>query len=152
MKSGFSIMLLALVMAATALSTDAHALFGFGKYASVESVQGVVSIPVSEVSDGEAHYYEFDQGGAEVKFFLLKSSDGQIRAAFDACDVCYREGKGYTQDGDFMVCNNCGQRFHSSRINEVRGGCNPSPLTRSFDHENVTIKVSDILAGRGYFQ
>ncbi|QJB58464.1 DUF2318 domain-containing protein [Pseudodesulfovibrio sp. zrk46] len=128
-----------------------HALFGFGKYTTVKAENGVVTIPAADVSDGQAHYFLFEQDGAEVKFFLLKSSDGVIRAAFDACDVCYREKKGYDQDGDFMVCNNCGMRFHSSRINEVKGGCNPSPLVRTYDDNTVTIKVSDIMAGRGYF-
>jgi len=130
---------------------NAHALFGFGKYASVEATDGVVTIPVADVNDGEAHYYAFKKGSSEVRFFVLKSNDGVIRAAFDACDVCFREKKGYDQDGDFMVCNNCGMRFHSSRINEVKGGCNPSPLARTYDDKNVTIKVRDIMSGRGYF-
>lgn len=111
----------------TVLSTPAHALFGFGKFETVEPKNGAVTIPVADVSDGEAHYYTYEIPGKNINFFLLKSNDGVIRAAFDACDVCFREKKGYSQDGDFMVCNNCGMRFHSSRINEVKGGCNPSP-------------------------
>lgn len=146
----YSSTLLAFVLTFTIAST-AHALFGFGQYETVEAVDGVVTIPVDDVSDGKAHHYKFEKDGFEVKFFLLKSSDGVIRAAFDACDVCFREKKGYSQDGEFMICNNCGMRFHSSRINEVQGGCNPSPLTRKFDDKNVTIKVRDIMAGRGYF-
>ena len=130
---------------------NASALFGLGKYATVEPENGIVTIAVADVSDGQAHYYTYKKNGVEVKFFLLKSSDGVIRAAFDACDVCFREKKGYSQDGDFMICNNCGQRFHSSRINEVKGGCNPSPLRRTFDVTTVTIKERDIMAGRGYF-
>lgn len=143
--------LAALVLALMATGT-AHALFGFGeKYQAVKGEGGVVTIPVAEVSDGQAHYYVMEKDGFEVKFFVLKSSDGVIRAAFDACDVCFREKKGYSQDGDFMVCNNCGMRFHSSRINEVKGGCNPSPLNRVYDDTTVTIKVDDIMSGRGYF-
>ncbi|WP_319541674.1 DUF2318 domain-containing protein [uncultured Pseudodesulfovibrio sp.] len=134
-----------------AWAAESKAFFGFGKYADVEGINGIVTIPVADVSDGEAHYYSFDDADKELKFFLLKSSDGVIRAAFDACDVCYLEKKGYSQDGEFMVCNNCGMRFHSSRINEVQGGCNPSPLTRTYDAENVIIRVSDILAGSKYF-
>jgi uncharacterized membrane protein len=103
------------------------------------------------VADGDAHFYTYDAGGKDVKFFVMKSRDGIIRAAFDACDVCYGEKKGYSQDGDFLVCNNCGQRFHSSRINEVKGGCNPSPLNRAYDALNVTIKAADLVAGVGYF-
>lgn len=148
----FKTFYLALALVAISLAaTNAHALFGFGKYESVDVKNGMVSIPVTDVNDGEAHYYSMDVNGTDVKFFLLKSSDGVIRAAFDACDVCFREKKGYTQDGEFMVCNNCGQRFHSSRINEVKGGCNPSPLARTSDGQTVSILASDIISGRGYF-
>ncbi|XXJ21313.1 Fe-S-containing protein [Desulfovibrio caledoniensis] len=134
-----------------ALSGAAHAFWGFGGSDSVTAGNGVVTIPVSDVADGNAHFYTYDAGGKDVKFFVMKSRDGIIRAAFDACDVCYGEKKGYSQDGDFMVCNNCGQRFHSSRINEVKGGCNPSPLARAYDEQNVTIKTADLVAGVGYF-
>ncbi|MGE4293406.1 MAG: DUF2318 domain-containing protein [Desulfovibrio sp.] len=106
---------------------------------------------MSEVSDGTAHYYAFDANGKTVRLFVLKSSDGVIRAAFDACDVCFESGKGYIQEGDFMVCQNCGQKFHSARINEVRGGCNPAPLNRTFDHAKVRFNVADIATGAGYF-
>jgi len=150
MKIKYLVLALALTVVALA-ATNAHALFGFGKYASVDVKDGVVNIPVADVSDGQAHFYSMDVNGTDVKFFVLKSSDGIIRAAFDACDVCFREKKGYSQDGDFMVCNNCGQRFHSARINEVQGGCNPSPLQRTYDDKNVTIQFADIVAGRGYF-
>ena len=131
---------------------NAMAFFGFfEKYQFVSPQDGVVSIPIADVSDGNAHYYNYVQEGRDIRFFLMQSEDGVVRAAFDACDVCFREKKGYSQDSDYMVCNNCGQRFHSSRINEVRGGCNPSPLTRSYDDETVRIRVADIMAGREYF-
>ncbi len=110
-----------------------------------------VSIPLNEVSDGQAHYYSVDVDGMPIKFFVLKSRDGIIRAAFDACDVCYRSRKGYSQDGDFMICNNCGMRFHSTRINVVQGGCNPSPLKRTTEGDNLIIKIDDIRSGKKYF-
>ena len=51
-----------------------------------------------------------------------------------------------------MVCNNCGLTFASIKVNEVRGGCNPSPLTRTVKGNKVVIKVSDIInEGRPYF-
>lgn len=121
------------------------------KYTKLRPENGSVSIPVSKVSDGNAHYYTVNSGGKEIKFFLIKSGDGVIRAAFDACDVCYPEKKGYRQEGEYMVCNNCGQKFHSSRINEVRGGCNPSPLAREKQGENIIIFIKDIESGAFYF-
>lgn len=124
---------------------------GGGKYANVTPENGVVKIKLSEVADGKAHYYQLKAGGKEVKFFVLKSSDGVVRAAFDACDVCYPEKKGYRQDGNYMVCNNCGQRFHSTRINVVKGGCNPSPVERATEGEYVVMQVAEIEKGAFYF-
>ncbi len=142
-------LLAALVLTAAA---PASAFLGmFAKHEEVRAENGRVTIPVDRVSDGKAHYFRFQDGGTELKFFVLKSSDGVIRAAFDACDVCFREKKGYSQDKDFMVCNNCGMKFHSSRINEVAGGCNPSPLKRSVEGDAVVVAVSDLVAGKGYF-
>ncbi|MFH1836386.1 MAG: DUF2318 domain-containing protein [Methanobacteriota archaeon] len=123
-------------------------------------------IPISKVNDGLAHFYELpSKTGKTIRFFVLKSSDGIIRAAFDACDVCFREKKGYRQEGDNMVCNNCGRKFPSDRINVEQGGCNPAPLTRILedsDHKSVplnsnlvdgfvVINKSDIELGARYF-
>jgi uncharacterized membrane protein len=87
-----------------------------------------------------------------VAFFVLKSGDGVLRAAIDACDVCYKAGKGYYQEGDFMVCENCGQKFASSRINVVKGGCNPAPLNRVVVGNQLVIEMLDINANTGYMK
>jgi len=111
-----------------------------------------VSYPVSQFSDGKARHFEYKASdGTTVKYFILKSSDGIIRAAFDACDVCWPAGKGYYQEGDHMVCRNCGRRFASVLVNEVKGGCNPAPLTRTVQGDQLVLQVEDILLGRQYF-
>jgi uncharacterized membrane protein len=111
----------------------------------------VISIPVSKVDDGDAHYYSYNSNGVKIRYFVLKSSDGVIRAAFDTCDVCYDAKLGYHQEDDEMVCNNCGQRFPSEKINVEKGGCNPAPLKRSVVGSNLEIKIDDIEDGRWYF-
>lgn len=111
-----------------------------------------VKHPVSLFEDGRARHFQVDIGdGISVRYFVLKSSDGVLRAAFDACDVCWYSGKGYYQEGDYMVCRNCGKRFTSVKVNEVKGGCNPAPLKRQIVGENLVIQVKDILEGRQYF-
>ena len=108
--------------------------------------------PVKLFEDGKARHFQWQTGdGTLIKYFVLKSSDGVIRAAFDACDVCWRSGKGYFQEGDNMVCRNCGRRFASVKVNEVKGGCNPAPLMRKVEGENLVIQAKDILEGRQYF-
>ena len=110
--------------------------------------------PVSDFDSGEAKFYSYrTPEGLTIRYFILKSSDGVIRAALDACDTCWSAGKGYHQEGDFMVCNNCGLKFASVRVNEVKGGCNPSPLTRTVENGKVTIKVQDLVEeGSRYFE
>lgn len=111
----------------------------------------IVSMPLSTFDDGKAHYFQHKSGDITIRYFVIKSADGAVRAAFDACDVCWPAGKGYAQDGDFMVCRNCGQRFHSTRVNEVKGGCNPAPLERKVENGMLVIRVSDIVEGKSYF-
>jgi hypothetical protein len=111
-----------------------------------------VSYPLKTFQDGKARFYEYKTpDGMTVKYFILKSSDGVVRAAFDACDVCWPEGKGYQQKGDYMVCRNCGRRFASVKVNVITGGCNPGALQREVSGDKLVIKVKDIVAGKKYF-
>ena len=123
-----------------------------GEGASATNPGEQISYPVKNFPDGKARFYQYKAGdGTLIKYFIIKSSDGVIRAAFDACDVCWPEGKGYEQKGDYMVCRNCGKRFASIKVNEVKGGCNPAPLNRQVSGDQTMIKVKDILEGRQYF-
>jgi uncharacterized membrane protein len=119
--------------------------------ATANTIGDIVSMPLSTFDDGKAHYFVHRHGDIAIRYFVLKSADGVLRAAFDACDVCWPAGKGYAQDGEFMVCRNCGQRFHSAKINEVKGGCNPAPLERRFENGMLVIRVDAIVEGKSYF-
>ena len=110
-----------------------------------------VTLPAAVFEDGKARHYEYRSGDLRIRYFVLKSSDGVIRAAFDACDVCWPAGKGYYQEGDNMVCRNCGKQFASVLVNEVKGGCNPAPLERRVENGKVIIPVRAIEAGGSYF-
>ncbi len=111
-----------------------------------------ISFAAADLADGKARYYAYQTAsGITVRFFILQSSDQVIRTAFDACDVCWRNGKGYAQEGDFMVCRSCGRRFASAKVNEVKGGCNPAPLKRRREKGRVIIALADIAAGARLF-
>lgn len=116
----------------------------------VETGDGV-KIPLKALDAGKALFLQQEIDGRQLHYFALKSSDGAYRAAFDACDVCFRANRGYRQESDMMVCNNCGQTFPSARIGEVKGGCNPHPLARKVEGQYLVIRKSDILAGKDYF-
>lgn len=110
-----------------------------------------VRIALSDLSS-TAKFFDYKlSDNKPVRFFVLRSSDGVYRAALDACDTCYHAKKGYHQEGDDMICNNCGLHFHSSQINEVHGGCNPVGLPRTIDGNQLVIKASELESRGAYF-
>lgn len=112
-----------------------------------------VVFPESAFTDGKARFFEYKTPeGKIIKYFVIKSSDGVIRAAFDACDVCWEAGRGYVQKDDFMVCRNCGRRFQSTKVNVVTGGCNPSALTRNIKDGKVIIPAQSLDEGKRFFK
>jgi uncharacterized membrane protein len=112
---------------------------------------GDVSIPVAELT-GKARFYEYETAsGKTVTFFAMRSSDGVYRAALNACDVCFAAKRGYHQEGDDMVCNKCGNHFHSAQINEVHGGCNPVGIGRKVEGDVLRVSARELEAGASYF-
>ena len=121
------------------------------KAAGVVETVDVVKIPLKSLESGKALFLVNEANGRQIHYFALKSTDGGYRAALDACDVCFQANRGYRQEGDQMVCNQCGQAFPSNRIGEVKGGCNPHPLARGTEGQYLVIKKADIVAGKEYF-
>ncbi len=121
----------------------------------IKPVNGQFIFPQSRFAGGRAVFYVYNHSPKEsVKFFVVKSVDNVIRAAFDACDVCYKHKMGYaqTKKGDHMVCMSCGLKFRTDKVNEVTGGCNPGALNRTLKDGNVIITVQAVLSGLRYFQ
>ena len=137
-----------------ALLISAVSVFAFslGKYEKVTVSNGTVTVPVSKLADGKAHFYKFEDGGKEIAFFAVKSVDGSIKTAFDACDACYKSKKGYEQQGDKMNCKNCNQKFAINRLGpNANGGCNPGYLPHQQNGNTISIQTSDLKAGAKYF-
>jgi uncharacterized membrane protein len=122
-----------------------------GKAAGVAETADAVRIPLKALDSGKALFLSLESEGRPLYYFALKSRDGAFRAALDACDVCFRTNRGYRQEGDRMVCNNCGQKFACDKIGEVKGGCNPHPLAHKEEAGFMVIRKADIVAGKDYF-
>lgn len=120
---------------------------------SLAEAPKVVEIPVSDIT-GTMKKYAYQKDGVKIVYFAVKGSDGVVRTAFDACEVCYRAKKGYVQVGNDVVCNNCGIRF---RIDDLgyknRGsGCWPAYLPYEITEDKIVIKESDLDAGAYLFR
>jgi len=117
-----------------------------------ESAAADIRIPLADLGGGKAKFFDYTLAdNRRVRFFAVKSPDGVYRAAMDACDTCFHAKQGYRQEGDEMVCNNCGLKFHSTLINEVSGGCNPVGLPRTIEGNQLVIKASELESRGRYF-
>ena len=142
------------VIVTVALLAGAVSVFAFslGKYEKVKESNGVITLPAAKVADGKARFYKFVDDGKEITFFAVKSADGSVKTAFDACDACYKSKKGYEQQGDKMNCKNCNQKFAINRLGpNATGGCNPGYLPHQLSGDSIVIKASDLKDGAKYF-
>jgi uncharacterized membrane protein len=97
---------------------------------------GNVVIPISDITD-KAKFYSYNELDTKMEILAVKASDGTIRTAFNTCQVCYSSGRGYyIQQGDVLVCQNCGNRFKMDQVEVAKGGCNPVPIFK--DSKEVT--------------
>jgi uncharacterized membrane protein len=129
------------------------ALFGFlgDSVENVAAKDGVVIIDTSSLARMEARHYRYQEGGKTIKLFVVRDGQGTVRTALDACEVCWREGKGYQLKNGMMLCVNCGRQFPLNRIGLVAGGCNPHPFLYKLEQESVVIAAQELLLGASYF-
>lgn len=119
--------------------------------AQVKPENGEVRIPIADLDARAPHFYVYQAGGKDIRFFLLRDAEGGVRAALDACHNCFRAKRGYRQEGNTVICNNCGMSFKYENIGIVTGGCNPIPLSRKMAGQVVVFKAKDLEAGAQYF-
>lgn len=108
-----------------------------------------IKIPLASITE-TAQFFDYEG----IKFFVVQAKDGSVRTAFDACDVCYRSGKGYRQEGDDMVCNNCGNHYRISGLGTANlkgGGCWPGYLEANVEGDYLVITKTGLESGRYRF-
>ena len=120
----------AILCAAVVISLAAE--FAYGRAVSAQSPAKIltaednqVRIPLSELTDASLHFYTADVSGTEIRFLVIHKTNGDYAAALDACQICGRAG--YRQEGQNIICRNCGASIYVPSIGD-RGGCNPIPV------------------------
>lgn len=121
---------------------------------STQTASGDLIILKSEVSE-TAKFYPYKAGKTIMEVIAVKASDGTIRTAFNTCQVCFDSGRGYyKQQGDELICQNCGNRFKLNQIEKIKGGCNPVPITKENkieDDTNIVISQAFMEESKGLF-
>jgi high-affinity iron transporter len=115
----------------------------------VAFINGQLSIPLSEVSDGDLHRFEAKENGVTVRFWLYQKPDGKVATVFDACQICGPVG--FYKGPNGVVCKNCAAPINGQSVG-MMGGCNPIPLHVEQSADAVTIRETDVAAGAHIFQ
>ncbi len=115
----------------------------------VTFVDGKVSIPLTQVSDGDLHRYSAIENGVGIRFWIYRKPDGKIATVLDACEICGAVGFYKTSTG--VVCKNCSAPINPQSVGTA-GGCNPVPLTARITSDSVIIQESDLTAKTALFQ
>ena len=95
-----------------------------------------LTIVKSEVT-GDVKYYPYRSNSIDMEILARKTEDGMVKTALNTCLSCYSTGKGYfEQEGDHLVCQNCGRTFEFENIGEKIGECYPIPIPSDEITEN----------------
>jgi len=115
----------------------------------VSFTNGVLSIPLGQMEDGDLHRFQAREDGTEVRFLLYKKPDGKVVAVFDACEICGPVG--FYKGPNGLICKNCASPITSQSVGSP-GGCNPIPLQSSVNGNDIVIHESDVAARAKLFQ
>jgi high-affinity iron transporter len=115
----------------------------------VSFIHGQLTIPLSQVADGDLHRYQTQENGTQVRFWLYQKPDGKIATVFDACEIC--GAVGFYKSGNGVVCKNCSAPINPQSVG-AKGGCNPIPLNATQTADSVIIQEADIAAGSRVFE
>jgi uncharacterized membrane protein len=150
MYRGFSVAVLLLVAASNGFAQNA------GRQNVVKPLiaDEDLVISIAEITEN-AVFYPVDIDGARLEVLAVKAPDGTIRTAFNTCQVCYGSGRGfYKQQGNLLICQNCGNRFRMSQVEKQSGGCNPVPIfagNKTVNDSTITISKEFLIQAKGIF-
>ncbi|MCX7921775.1 MAG: Fe-S-containing protein [Clostridia bacterium] len=117
---------------------------------AIKSDDIAIKILKSEITS-TAKFYPYTADGTYMEVIAVKAADGSIRTALNTCQVCFDSGKGYyEQVGEFLICQNCRNKFHIDQVEKVKGGCNPVPVMaeNKKETEDSIIILKDYMAGQ----
>ena len=111
---------------------------------------GVISIPLTQVSDHHLHRFAYQASdGTEVRFIIVQKTGSSFGIGLDACEICGSTGY-YERDGQ-VVCMLCDVVMNINTIG-YRGGCNPIPFDYSIDAGAIQIAVEALEKESGRFK
>ena len=109
---------------------------------AVTPVNGLVSIPTATVADGRLHFFTVESEGTQIRFLIIRKPGGDYATALDACAICGPAG--YRQDGQNVICRNCGAPIYIPTIGQS-GGCNPIGFASKVEGSQIVFTVAAVM-------
>lgn len=122
---------------------------GSSQKTTAVSAEGDLEIPIAELSE-HIKIYSFTVDGFNMEVLAARDADGTVRTAFNTCQVCNGSRKAYfVEQGDKVVCQNCGNAFGREDVGILSGGCNPYPIfAENREDSEDAVRISyDFLSG-----
>jgi len=98
-----------------------------------------VRISLGDLQDSSVHFYTADVNSTVIRFLVIHRGNGDYATALDACQICGTTG--YRQEGQNVICRNCGATIYIPSIGES-GGCNPIPVKSQVENGEVIVDLS----------
>lgn len=106
---------------------------------SVAAQNGEVRIPTANVDDGRLHFFTLESEGTQIRFLIIRKPGGGYATALDACAICGPAG--YRQEGQNVICRNCGAPIYIPTIGQS-GGCNPVGFASQVEGSEIVFTVA----------
>lgn len=119
---------------------------------SYEISENIISIPLSQVSDGHLHKFSYvTTKGFDVRFLVVKKPAGTAYGVgLDACEICGIAGY-YERGNEEVVCRRCDVVMNKNTIG-FKGGCNPIPFDYEIKNSKIFIDVKELIKHEGRFK
>lgn len=110
-------------------------------------------IPISELKN-DVKFYSLNYNGANVEILAAIDKNGNPKVTLNTCQNCMGSPKAFfVQEGDSVVCQNCGIGHQIETIGTAKRGCNPIPIdSLVIDDKNISFDKNELLANAGLFK
>ena len=108
---------------------------------AVTATNGEVHIPTTTVDDGRLHFFTVESEGTQIRFLIIRKPGGGYATALDACAICGPAG--YRQEGQNVICRNCGAPIYIPTIGQS-GGCNPIGFPSRIEGAQIVFTVAAV--------
>ena len=148
--AGLLTMLILTILVSSAGGWYANKKESLAPAVAVKAVDGLVQIPLEEVSDGHLHRYSYRTvSGTEVRVIIVQKGGSAFGVGLDACEICGATGY-FERDGQ-IVCRLCDVVMNKATIG-LPGGCNPIPVEYRVAGGAVQISADTLEAANVHFR